>query len=325
MRVAEAMGCRLGVRWVQAAGIALLPFLAGCGAPSYNPVDWWHNLEGGPIADARPPPPNADAPYPGLGNIPPKPVITPPAQRAQIANGLIADRANAQYDASLAPLPPAAGAPGTGPVPPPPAPGGENASNATLAAASAPARPPTRPASSGPATPKPAPVTAVQSSPLAAPSPPTVSPPAAGAAGAAAAALPSMPERPPLPPSLPGVTAVTVPSPAVPTPPPVVRPHLPVAGAPVAIAFPAGSAVLPSSALPALKQMAQQRGAGSVAVVGFGAAASSAPADQQAAMPLAFSRARAIAGYLQSSGVPASAIRIDAEAVGEGGVVRLIH
>ncbi len=301
----------------------MLPCLAGCGTPSLNPVDWWHSLEGGPIAEARPPPPNADAPYPGLGNIPEKPKITDPAQRNQIANGLIADRANAHYDASLAPLPPAAGPARNGPVPPPPAPGGDNASNATLAAASA---PPPPPPPAAPPKPKTAPVAAVTSTPLPAPASPAPAAPVTPSPAADAAALPSIPEHPPPPPALPGVAAITVPTPPSPTPPPKPPPpHVAEAGAPVAVAFPAGSAVLPSIVQPALKQLAQQRGAASIAVVGFGAAASSTPADQQAAMPLALSRAQAIAAYLQSAGVPPGAIRTDAEAAGDGGVARLIR
>ena len=33
-----------------------------------NPVSWWHDLQGGKIAEERPPPPGADQPYPNLAS-----------------------------------------------------------------------------------------------------------------------------------------------------------------------------------------------------------------------------------------------------------------
>ncbi len=47
-----------------AGALALL--LAGCSdVPNrINPVSWWHSLEGGAIAQNRPPPPNPNAPFP---------------------------------------------------------------------------------------------------------------------------------------------------------------------------------------------------------------------------------------------------------------------
>ena len=91
-----------GLRVGTAAAVVLA--LAGCSDSTLNPVDWWHSLEGGPLDETRPPPPNADAPYPKLGNVPAKgsaPDMTAPNQ---IAKALIADRENAHYDASLSPL-----------------------------------------------------------------------------------------------------------------------------------------------------------------------------------------------------------------------------
>ncbi len=300
-------GCRLGWRAVQAAaGVALL-LTGGCGGGDSDagPVEWWHQLEGGPIADARPPPPNADQPYPDLGHIPGKPPITDPRTRLQIANALVADRANAQYAAANAPLPPPVPRPAL-PKPPPPAPGSDTASSASMPAASA--APPPRPAPTG----------AVEQAELA--------PPPAPDAAAASAELPIMPAAPPPPPTLPGVLQTTAPTPPQPKPPPAPPPVRPlVAGAPAPVGFAPGSAVLPTSSFAALKSLAQQRGGGSIAIVGFGEASGSDPAAQQAAIPLALARARAIATYLESAGVPAGALRIDAEAAGEGGVARLIQ
>jgi outer membrane protein OmpA-like peptidoglycan-associated protein len=77
--------------------------------------------------------------------------------------------------------------------------------------------------------------------------------------------------------------------------------------------------------LGALKFLARQRGAQPVAVTGYGDAATSSPAAQSAALPLAIARARAIASNLLAAGVPASAIRINAEAQGAGGAARLVN
>jgi outer membrane protein OmpA-like peptidoglycan-associated protein len=281
----------------------LLPASCG-GPPNADPVTWWHDLEGGPISDARPPPPNADQPYPTLGGIPTgKPALLSAQARLHIANALVADRANAQYGAAMAPLPPPAPRPA---VPrPPPAATGDDVSSAAMPAANAPA-------------PKPAPTGPVQTASL--PPPDTLNgTPEAGVP-------PAMPAAPPPPPNLPGVPQATSASapPVAPPPPPAPQRPL-VAGAPAPVAFPRGSATLPTSAYAALKSLAQQRGGGSIAVVGFGDAAGGDPAAQQAALPLALARARAIATYLEASGVPAGSLRIDAEAAGSGGLARLVN
>ncbi len=311
---------------VRAVAVAATLALAGCSSLSgIDPVAWWHDLEGGPVADARPPPPNADAPYPNLASVPDRPTGSDAAQRGQIANALIADRRHAQYDASLAPLPPAGTRlPTPAPIaPPPPASADSEASNASLATASAPPAPvPVSPPAPGPAAPKRAPVPAVQATPLG----PVAAAPSEGQAAAPAGALPAIPDQPPPPPALPGVVQATAPTPPpAPPPPPAAAPAAPVASAVDAVAFPAGSGVLPSAALPGLRAIAGRRGGGTVAVLGFGEAAGTEPAAQQAAIPLALARARAIAAALEGAGVPASAIRIDAEAAGQGGVVRLIR
>ena len=88
-----------------AGGAAAMVLLAGCSPTegSVNPVDWWHALEGGRIAEQRPPPPNADAPYPNLSSVPARPVPTDAATRGRIATGLLADRADAAYAGAAMP------------------------------------------------------------------------------------------------------------------------------------------------------------------------------------------------------------------------------
>jgi outer membrane protein OmpA-like peptidoglycan-associated protein len=91
------------------------------------------------------------------------------------------------------------------------------------------------------------------------------------------------------------------------------------------VAFPPGAATLQADASQTIKAFAGSRGGASVAVTGYGDADSSAPAAQAAAMSLALSRAQAVANALTANGVPASAIRINAEAAGRGAAMRLLQ
>jgi outer membrane protein OmpA-like peptidoglycan-associated protein len=75
----------------------------------------------------------------------------------------------------------------------------------------------------------------------------------------------------------------------------------------------------------ALRRLATRRGAAAVVVTGYGEAALDEPAAQQAALPLALSRARAIAAVLAASGVPGTSMRVDAQAEGRGGAARLVN
>ena len=92
---------------VAACLLTALLALGGCSSQSWssiNPINWWHNLEGGAIAQQRPPPPGADQPNPNLASVPPKPEEPDRAALQNIADALIADRTNAQHMAAAAPL-----------------------------------------------------------------------------------------------------------------------------------------------------------------------------------------------------------------------------
>jgi outer membrane protein OmpA-like peptidoglycan-associated protein len=355
-------GCGLesgtsGLRWGHFAPLCVLT-LAGCSSfpSSMNPVSWWHGLQGGKIAEERPPPPGADQPYPNLATVPPKPALPDRAALDNIASALIADRTNAQHVAAAAPIAdpsvpsasPALFGRGTVPPPPPASPPGPAKASATMAAAEAPPAPAT-PAPNQPTTapatappPAKAPVGAVQSAPLAPPGaaaqPPSVQ----------AAAPPPLPAAPPAPPNLPGVPQATAssapaggsPGPgwkAEPPPPPTATkvaaatptspPPAKSAGAAnaVSVTFVAGSAELQTFAADTLKQLAARRGNGIIAVTGYGDATSDDPAIQSAALTLGLSRAKAMAAALTSAGVPASAVQVDAAAIGRGGAARLVQ
>ena len=210
-----------GLRYRRLAPLAALS-LAGCASfpSSMNPVSWWHDLQGGKIAEERPPPPGADQPYPNLASVPPKPEQPDRAALANIASALIADRTNAQHLAAAAPIPdpslpsasPALFGRGTVPPPTPAAPPGTAPASATMSAAEAPPAPAatnrstTTVPEAAPAPAK-APVASVQSAPLAPPGA-TAQPPAAEAAPP-----PALPAGPPALPNLPPAgTAATEPT-----------------------------------------------------------------------------------------------------------------
>lgn len=292
-----------GVHVVHAAGIAVLLSvslaLGGCAGPAADgPVQWWHQLEGGRIAQDRPAPPNADAPYPNLASVPARPAATPPDIRAKIANGLVADHANAVYGASQVPLLPAH------PVIVQHPPQLADASSATMQAAE---------------PPRAAPRGKVAATPLA---PPPDAPPA----DTSAPDMPAMPAVPPSPPSLPGVVQTTAAMPPPVAPLVVAAPvPEPVAGAPVALTFAPGSAALPPDAAKSLQSLASQRGTRTILAAGFGDAAGVDAGSQQDALALALARARSIALALVQAGVPDAAIRQEAQALGAGGIARILE
>jgi outer membrane protein OmpA-like peptidoglycan-associated protein len=128
---------------------------------------------------------------------------------------------------------------------------------------------------------------------------------------------PPLPTTPPSPPDLPGI--------ARPAADAATTPDAAAAQAnSVSVTFQNGSAALPSAAADKLKQLAARRGGGTIAVTGFGDAASDDPNAQSAALALGLSRAQAIAGTLTSAGVPSSAVEVDAAAIGRGGTARLL-
>ncbi len=238
-----------GLRFRRAPLLALL--LAGCSSfpASMNPVSWWHDLQGGKIAEERPPPPGADQPYPNLASVPPKPEAPDRAALANIATALIADRTNAQHAAAAAPIADPS-LPSASPAPVRPR---HRAAAATAAAAGGSAgerhhgrggctarrrgspSPPANPPEAVPAPAK-APVGTVQSAPLAPPAGGSGAPPAPpGPAQSSPPAPPGAAQNSPLAPSgaaaqnaplaPPGATAqppavAAAPPPALPTAPP---------------------------------------------------------------------------------------------------------
>jgi outer membrane protein OmpA-like peptidoglycan-associated protein len=95
-------------------------------------------------------------------------------------------------------------------------------------------------------------------------------------------------------------------------------------GSSVAVVFANGVAVMPPSSDTPLRTLAGKRGNALIAVTGYGDAADANPDTQATALKLGLARAQAIASALVADGVPASAVQIDAQAMGRGGTARLV-
>ncbi len=294
-----------------------------------QPIDWWHQLQGGTIASERPPPPGITDPYPNLATVPAKPVPTDPAVRSGLTAQLAAQRDRARLMAaqdpvvfSAAPTPAAAvppraatptAAPAAGSAPsatatvpapaPAPAPADSDTSTMVLDAASTPAAPPARAARAAPATPAVSDPTA----PAAFRNPPPSSGPVTSAP------IPALPTAAPPLPNLPGLPTTEA--------APVVARARPAA----AFRFEPGSSALPETAATALRDLAARSAGGPIAITAGGDATSKAPAAQGAALPLALRRTGAMSAALIAAGVSSSAIRVEAVASGRDASARLVN
>jgi outer membrane protein OmpA-like peptidoglycan-associated protein len=286
-----------------AAGAPSLLALFGCGTshPVETPVEWWHHLQGGAIAQSRPPPPGADLPYPRVFSIPKKPTIPSSAFRQTVQTELTQDRDNTErlvartpIDLSVVPAPPPpkpAAAPASS-VPPP-----EDTANATLPAAD-PLPPPAPSPAGGPA---PGPQVIMIGTP----------PDESG--------LPTIPDSPPPPPTFESVAAQPAP-----TPPPPLPTSAPLAPDTTRVLFATGDATLAPSQKDSLGDVADHRGkTGSIAIEGHGEATSDTPGAQQQAVELGLKRAQAIAtALIHDHKIPPDKILLSATAFGRDATVK---
>ena len=255
----------------------------------------FHGLEGGAIAEQRPPPPGADAPYPNLASIPARPPAPDVARQQRIADRLAGQRDAATTDAAINPLtvrptPPAVPKPAAAPDP--------NANRVVVDAAAAPP-PPTAPAR---------PASAIDAVPAV---------PEAVASGP----LPSLAPSPPAPP-----VGLAVPTPLASVSarvalPPTVAPAA--AADTVSVAFTPGSATLPPSAPLNLRRFAQAHKGVAVTILGRGDAVLPGADSQARGLDLGLRRAQAIAASLATAGVAASNLHLRAQATGQGGTASL--
>jgi len=340
--IVETQG-RRATGWRQAAVLAAtlaIPLAgAGCSAaermyssklPFDQPIDWWHQLQGGTIAEDRPPPPGVTDPYPSLALIPAKPVPTDLKTRTALSERLASQRSRMERDAAEDPLVPfgaKAAATASASASAPGAPAGTAPANVTEAppmarieAASA-----ATPAAAAPVPAAPAAPAAIQRAASERPRRAGSSPAAGNSATGpvpnepvVSGPVPALPVSAPAFPSLPGIPSTVVPPATLALAPASrSRPQ-------AVVSFLPGSAVLRPESDAALRTLASRRFDGAVAVLGGGDAGSAAPDIQAAALPLAWRRAQAIAAVLTEAGIPASALRVDAAALGRGGIARLV-
>lgn len=292
-----------------APGLALV-LMAGCAHRDVidTPVTWWHDLEGGAIAQQRPPPPGVDDPYPKIGTTPAAaPQVASLDLRKSVTDNLVEQRNLSTRLNAHDPLPPpvtAIAAAAKTPV------SKAGASSATLDAADAPASPAPAHAEA------PTAANVTQEAEL---SMPDVTPPGANV-DTGGVVMPQIPSAPPPPPGLPGIG--TSPEVSYVAPP---RPHYAFAArSGEALEFVAGSDVLSPGQSGTLQSVVARRGAGSIFVHGYGDAASDTPRDQAQALTLAALRARSVADVLEKQGVPSGSIRIRADAFGRGATAGLV-
>ena len=88
--------------------------------------------------------------------------------------------------------------------------------------------------------------------------------------------------------------------------------------------FLAGDSSLSPPAADEVKAFAAKRGTATIAVTGYGDATASDPDAQSAALTLGLSRAQAVLDALKADGVPATAVRVSAEASGRGASMYLV-
>lgn len=327
---------------VLAAG--LLWSLAGCAAgpdPIDTPVAWWHDLQGGVIAQDRPPPPGVDAPYPHVGTTPARPVLPSVAARDAITASLLDRRTSSERLNAHDPIVPPRPVPPPAPPMAPPAPAAtqsatDGVDDTSDAALSAPPGTPSRssatigdatPAPAGSARPRPAPVLSPEQQEAAEPKL-EMPPIPADSTVVVEGPPPQMPSRPPPPPRIDGFD--------IPATPPVRSASGRAAAAgPVAarsgrtagarLDFAPASDVLLGAGRDALRAAALSRGTARIRVTGYGDAAADTPDEQAAALRLAVARAGIAAQSLAAFGVPASSIVLAAASFGRGGEVAVLH
>ena len=316
------------------------PLLAGCQHQDMTDTvtGWWHGFEGGEIAKLRAPPPGENLRYPHVGRTPTSaPDLPTPEARLSLTTQLEAQRNLAQRESA------AQGALPTIPPPPKTAPAAapnpnSEQSGMTMTAVGQ----PEQPAPESPSAVNPAPDLSNASAPASPTQPSTPQRPAAQAVPAKKTAAQPAPEA-----ELPAVVTKSIPptSPGqfpqigdLPPPPPQfpgfdlprdamvsdpIRPDIDTSTPEgTLIRFQPATDHVAGNPQGEYQHIISLRGSQHLTIRGFGAFMSAdaalAPADQNREIALGLLRARVVARALIERGVPASAIILKAEAIGDG-------
>ncbi|QDH16578.1 OmpA family protein [Swingsia samuiensis] len=302
--------------------LAITPLFSAC--HNQDGVDttakWWHDMQGGEIDKLRPPPPGADAPYPHIGRTPTSSPEFPSREaRADLTLQLEAQRNVAQRESAANGT--LAFTPKPIPAPPKATPASDNQNSLTMTTVGQPNPPPT-PASS----------TASTLTPAAPPPPPKVV--KKDIQPAPEAELPkvvqtSIPPTPPgefpkigaAPPPAPRFAGFNIPRDAIVRE--SIHPDFDTSTPDgVLIRFQPTTDHLVGNEDKEFQRIISQRGNQQITIVGFGATMSAdaglSIADQTREITLGLLRAKTVAAALMQRGVPASAILLRAEAIGDG-------
>ncbi|MDI2090780.1 hypothetical protein [Commensalibacter oyaizuii] len=305
--------------------------LGGCASSPMikTPVGWYHNLEGGIIAQPRLPAPGHDQSYPYVGLTPTQaPPLPSPALRQEITHTLSQDKTLSAWQDTVDPLeiPKIPPAPRQSPQNTQPSETPKTAQNtspqtedqsssATLDAAG---QDPSSDQKNGKASSTSKDAKAFHRAPE--PKVPVVMPELRAKIDDQAVVIPAIPVNPPSPPQYPGFNIpadANLPAPFRPSALPLEAPRGEL------IRFPLGSDAPSEKQDKTINSIAWQRNGRMIFVHGYGDA-DSINADAQAnALSLALLRAKAVAKMLIAHNVPESSIALRAHAIGHGVRIRM--
>lgn len=310
--------------------------VAGCASSPIikTPVGWYHNLEGGIVAEPRLPVPGNEKSYPYVGLTPTQaPPLPSPTLRSEITDNLTKDRTLSDWQNTVTPLEIPKIPPAPQQAPPPPAnaapsktetkPQESQESSASFDAVGQTPTPATnQPANPAPQTEKKAEEKPKEESkPTPPPAPvPVVLPELRAKIDNQAVVIPAVPVNPPAPSQFPGFhipSDANLPAPFKPSALPLEAPKGEL------ITFPIDSDTPNPGQNGLINSLAWQRQGRTIYVHGYGDANSISPESQSQALSLALLRAKTVAKMLIAHNVPESSIAIRAHAIGHGVRIRM--
>lgn len=308
--------------------------VAGCANSPVvkTPVGWYHNLEGGIVAEPRLPVPGNEKSYPYVGLTPTQaPPLPSPTLRSEITDNLTKDRTLSDWQNTVTPLE----IPKIPPAPqqaPPPASSGssktetkpqnsQESSASFDAVGQDPAPATNQPAGQAPQNEKKTEEKPKESKPTPPPAPvPVVMPELRAKIDDQAVVIPAIPVNPPAPSKFPGFNIpsdANLPAPFKPSALPLEAPKGEL------VTFPIDSDTPNIGQNGLINSIAWMRQGRMIYVHGYGDANSISPESQSQALSLALLRAKTVAKMLIAHNVPESSIAIRAHAIGHGVRIRM--
>ncbi|OUI77758.1 hypothetical protein HK18_02980 [Commensalibacter intestini] len=298
-----------------------------------TPVGWYHNLEGGIVAEPRLPVPGNEKTYPYVGLTPTQaPPLPSPALRAEVTDNLTKDRTLSDWQNTVTPLeipkiPPAPQQAVTAPANAGSSKTETNPQNSQESSASFdavgqdPAPTTNQPTGQAPQNEKKTEEKPKESKPTPPPTPvPVVMPELRAKIDDQAVVIPAIPVNPPSPSKFPGFNIpsdANLPAPFKPSALPLEAPKGEL------VTFPIDSDTPNIGQNGLINSIAWMRQGRMIYVHGYGDANSISPESQSQALSLALLRAKTVAKMLIAHNVPESSIAIRAHAIGHGVRIRM--